>query len=244
MTESNDFPEVPDTVAELLGETGFDPRNLPGAEVMFDDGDVSVVAVPISSIPDGPPADNAVTLGSLLGALDTPDLFDQGSRVAVQLDHMTWATEENLAACERHGETVPEDKDSEGGPIFESHRLAACLYQPYMAPERIFRAHAREIYERVATGQDLRPGTDAEILGVLCDWLTDVPFCAGLMALYFRLAQKIVQDDYAKLLKNYQEANPEFDLAAFLAEAKDDADEHERDLREQLTRDRHPEADL
>lgn len=249
MTEDNE-PQVPDTVGELLGmpdaPEGFDPRSLPGAEVMFDDGDLSVVAVPIGSLPDGKgPADNVMTLGDFLGEdlgsdVGISDLLDSISLMSVQLEHMEWAREENAKVCERIGEVVPQDEDTKGGPVFEALPLAACLLQPYMAPERIFRAHAREIYERVARGEDVRPGTDAEVLGVLADWIMDVPFCGGLMALYFRMAERIVPEDYRVLLASYQEDHPDFDLSSFLAEAKEDADEHEADIRGQLTRDREP----
>ena len=55
-------------------------------------------------------------------------------------------------------------------------------------PERIYRAHCRELLERIATGEgDTRDATDAEVLWVLCKTSLVVSMTAESNALYRRL---------------------------------------------------------
>jgi hypothetical protein len=249
MTDSNDVPKIPDTVAEMFADRpeGFDPRNLPGAEVMFDDGDSIVVAVPISSIPDGDPADYVQKLGEtdeegipVLGEFLQSVIREAGGGAGVldfamgQISQLSLAMEENDKARERHGESDPE------GPIADAFPLAACIEQPYMTDERIFRAHCATIYDRAAKGEDVRPGTDAEMLGLVIEQAELYPFCAGLTVLYFRLVRRVVPDLFPDFLREYREVYPEAGHPDFEDINREDADHHETEIRELLTRDRRP----
>jgi hypothetical protein len=243
---SDDRFEVPDTVAELFegqdGEAPFDPTTLPGAEVMFTDGDVTVVTVPMSSVsPEDPvkpfkdippdvidaiPPELAMMLGLTLPDPDV-DKFVRG-----QFQQITWAADELEQARQRHGVTDPEADSA----FDEALSWVACIDQPYMEPEEFFRAHCREIFERVAKDEDVKPGTDAEILGLLAEMASRIPFCEGLQCLYHRLALKVVPDMYGEYRADYlpEDYTREADEAA----NHEDADQHYAEFRKELTRER------
>lgn len=66
---------------------------------------------------------------------------------------MDWAEDEIARAARRHPGTAD--------TLFHSFRLLTP--QDRMGVEFVYRGHARELLERVATGQDTRPGTAAEV---------------------------------------------------------------------------------
>lgn len=242
--DTDQLKELPDLPGMGGVESGgFDPRRLPGAQVVFDETDedgngLLAVAVPMSALRDPEPVGGPHSMGFLGDALEALGLGNPLAAMRTNFQQMRWADDENTKAMERHGEAAPEG-DAEGGPILRSYSLASVVEQPYMAPERLFRAHAAEIYDRVARGEDTRPGTDAEVLGLLVDASLVTPFCPGMTCLYFRLVAKVLPDMFAEFKAGTLGANgPDFDQEAYEKLHSEDADEHYADLVKVLTRDR------
>jgi len=235
MTDHNQ-PEVPETVGELLGnEDGpaFDPRGLPGAEVIYDgtddEGDgLAVVAVPLSAFDGRELPPEVLELLAETGASGGPDEL---SVMLTNFQQMQWALDEIDAAAGRHGET---DKN---GPIHSAFPLLACVDQPYMAPEQIFRAHCVEMLDRVAAGENTQPPTEAEMFGLLVDVSKFQPFCGGLTALYLTLADKITPQAVKEFMALDLDNSPE-DVAEYKREFAEDAENHREQLVELLTRPR------
>ena len=72
-------------------------------------------------------------------------------------DRMKWAEDEIAQARTRH----PEQADT----LYHSFSLlSGGEASARMGVEAVFRAHAREILERVAAGEDTRPGTAVEVV--------------------------------------------------------------------------------
>lgn len=55
----------------------------------------------------------------------------------------------------------------------------------------LYRAHAHEIIARVAAGEDLRPGTEAEVLAALCESSLAAPLNSIAALLYARLFRSV-----------------------------------------------------
>src|SRR5437016_3464821 len=96
----------------------------------------------------GMPEETAI-LGSILA--ETTDFL------AGLFDRMDWAEDEISKAQQRH----PECADV----LYHAFRLLTPSPIPQQASpaEFVYRSHCRELLERVASGQDTRPATDAEI---------------------------------------------------------------------------------
>ena len=89
------------------------------------------------------------------------------------------AEEEIAAARQRHGET-------EQGPIWGAFPLLQHTGPLEKAPS-LYRAHVRELLERVAARQDTRPATDAELLAALTASSVKVPLSPSAACLAARL---------------------------------------------------------
>ncbi|MGP4112952.1 hypothetical protein ACTWP5_18830 [Streptomyces sp. 4N509B] len=101
----------------------------------------------------------------------------------IPVEHMEWAEQEIQSAQERHGERGR-------GPIWNSWRLLR-PNRPLVTPERLYRAHCREILQRVALGEDTRVATDAEKLATLSAASTASPLPEGAVCLYFRIYKRL-----------------------------------------------------
>jgi hypothetical protein len=135
---------------------------------------------------------------------------------------MDWAQDEVEAAQKRHGETGH-------GPIWKRGFLA--VNQPDLIwSEMLFRAHCREILDRIAAGTDLRPGTNAELISTLHSASLGTPLTAGVDTLYFRI--------FARTFPGTDVLSPAIDLAAYERVHGSAADDHEARLRAKLARDR------
>jgi len=247
MSESNERPEGAEDLPELSSSApSFDPSGLPGAEVIFDDDDFKAVAVPVSAL-KGLGEDD---LGSLAGALGGAGLAGSlppevaailglgGEPPEVQhlrtsFQQFKWATQELEAAKERHPETDPKVFDDEFVIV-----KPAVEHTGLLAPEPVYRHHARELFDRLAAGEDTSKATEAEIFGLLIEGMQLTPFCDGLTALHVSLAQKITPEVYEKFLAEDPNETPET-VAAFVAQNKEDADNHRQELEEFLSHDRH-----
>ncbi|ALG06330.1 hypothetical protein [Kibdelosporangium phytohabitans] len=89
------------------------------------------------------------------------------------------AEEEIAKAMARH----PASKDR----IWHSFGLLTDSPHVTVRPERLFRAHCREILDRVAQDDDTRPGTNAEILTLLHQISVTVPLTIEPYSLFIRL---------------------------------------------------------
>lgn len=240
MTDKNEsgLPGMGGEAPEFTPE-GFDPRDLDGAEVMFDDGDLAVVAVPLSSVPkDQRPMGAAEVLGEVLGDGGPADILgallgggNPLDGVLTNFQQMQWALDEIDKAAERHGES------DEDGPIHSAFPLLACVDQPYMAPEPVFRAHCAELLDRVAKGEDTKPGTEAETFGLLMDAMDYMPFCGGMTSLYLELSEKIIPESFAGFLAEEYKGD-RTELEEHRKANAEDREEHRRELMEFHTRPR------
>jgi hypothetical protein len=136
---------------------------------------------------------------------------------------MEWAEDEIELAQDRYGETGH-------GPIWKQG-FAAVKQTDLIDSELLFRAHCREILGRIADGDDLRPGTDAEIIWVLRNASLRSPMQPGIDCLYFRLFARRFPVQSSSI------SGP-VDLAAYESVHGSAADDHERRLRAKLSRDR------
>lgn len=136
-------------------------------------------------LPDVPNADRAVTArpAARLSELDEV-LNDVGGLIGEVFDRIGWAEEEIEAAQLRHGERGR-------GPLWNSFRLLR-MTNDQEWPELLFRAHCRELLDRVAAGIDTRPATDAEKISVLSAASQVAPLNSGAETLYLRLGSRML----------------------------------------------------
>jgi len=143
---------------------------------------------------------------------------------ADQFELMAWADDEIEQAQERHGERGH-------GPLWNSFLTLKVVDQPYMWTEIIFRAHCRELLDRVAAGKDVRPGTDAEMIAAMRESSLTAPLSSAAATLYFRIAARSFPLLWAV-------SGNHTDLASYESVHGTAADEHEGWLRKKLTRER------
>lgn len=118
-----------------------------------------------------------------LSALDST-LFDGiGELIDSVLDQCFVAEEEIEAAQLRHGER-------DRGPLWNSFRLLKPTHDRAW-PELVYRAHCRELLNRVAAGIDTRPATDAEKISVLSAASQTAPLNTGAETLYLRIGTRL-----------------------------------------------------
>lgn len=91
---------------------------------------------------------------------------------------MEWAEDEIARASQRH----PTEVDL----LFHSFRLLTPTHH-LMTTEFVYRAHCRELLERVIGGADTRPGTATEICCACCESTKIAPFTSPAAGLYFRM---------------------------------------------------------
>ena len=143
---------------------------------------------------------------------------DYTELVTTALAALDWAEEEITQAITRH----PSKRDQ----FFHSY--------PVLAPstilfpvEFVYRGHFREILERIATGQDTRPGTAAEACCLLAEVSKATPFPPYGHGLYFRL--------WAKAFPGHQQLVPDSQLNHYEALFGPKIDKLEGDIRKDLT---------
>lgn len=91
---------------------------------------------------------------------------------------MEWAEDEIAHASQRH--------PTEADLLFHSFRLLTPTHH-LMTTEFVYRAHCRELLERVIAGQDTRPGTASEICCACCEASQLAPFTSPAAGLYLRM---------------------------------------------------------
>jgi hypothetical protein len=95
---------------------------------------------------------------------------------------MEWGEDEIARAMRRH----PDQADR----LWHSFLLLQPHHDVVCATERAYRSHCRELLERVAAGEDTRPGTAAECIAVLRDTSLVAPLTATGFGLYMRMWDK------------------------------------------------------
>ncbi|TCC19947.1 hypothetical protein [Kribbella sindirgiensis] len=103
---------------------------------------------------------------------------DLGAALTSAFDQMEWAEEEIKRAERRH----PAACDA----IWHSFSLLVSTHD-LMAHEQVFRAHCRELLNRVAAGEDTRLGTAAELCCTFRDVTLATPVNTTATGLYFRM---------------------------------------------------------
>jgi hypothetical protein len=156
--------------------------------------------------------------------MDLADLMADIEIFEDQVELMTWAEEEIEEAQARHGEV-------RRGRLWNSFLMLKVTDQPCMWSEIIYRAHCRELLDRVAAGQDVRPATDAEMITALYESSLAVPLSSAAVTLYFRIAARSFPELWAA-------SGDHTDLASYESVHGTAADEHEGWLRKKLTRER------
>lgn len=112
-------------------------------------------------------------------------LGNTGHEVAGLFEIMAWAEEEIEAARRRHAV----DADT----LWHSFTLLVPRHE-LMSTEFVYRSHAGEILERVATGEDTRPATAAEVCCVLAQASQVTPLNSVASGLYCRMWQRAFPD--------------------------------------------------
>jgi hypothetical protein len=109
-------------------------------------------------------------------------LTDELSSTFIQMD---WADDEIYAAMRRH----PAAADD----LFHSFKLlnVSETNNPRLSTEFIYRAHCRELLDRVARGEDTRPGTGVEVCCMLLEISKITPLKSEAVSVLFRLWPKL-----------------------------------------------------
>lgn len=108
------------------------------------------------------------------------ELLDDTNNVGVGfLDCLEWAEEEIQAAMRRH----PRVADT----LWHSNMLLRPHGDRRLMTEFVFRAHCRELLERVAAGEDTRPATDAEICCATLAIAAQTPIRTTAFGMHMRL---------------------------------------------------------
>ena len=128
------------------------------------------------------------------------------------------AEEEVAAAQQRH--------PSAASRVWHAFRLLTPPEHEYMRQERPFRAHCREILDRVAVGADTRTGTAAEVCVLLKQTSLKAPLTSAAFGLYARMWVAAGLPDF-----------PEMEEMSAHHEALESSliDDHEQTARRQVT---------
>ncbi|WP_219505183.1 hypothetical protein [Nonomuraea ceibae] len=105
-------------------------------------------------------------------------------------EHISWAEEEVQLAMKRH----PWAADT----LWHSFSLLKAT-RVLLRWELPYRAHCRELLDRVAAGLDTRPGTSAEIMSVASDISNIYPMNATGFGTYMRALRQALPEVYATL---------------------------------------------
>ncbi|WP_424892352.1 hypothetical protein [Streptomyces sp. XH2] len=133
-----------------------------------------------------------------------------------------WAETEIQAAQQRH-------QESGQGPIWRAFPLVKPTHGRLHTSERLYRAHAAEVLNRVAEGKNTQPATAAEMICVLMESSLPAPLNSAAAHLYMRLFAQVFPEDFHRLI-----ASPT-DLDAYERVHGAEADAYESDLQRKLT---------
>lgn len=124
--------------------------------------------------------------------MDPTKLFDeiQGGLAGI-FARIEQSEDEMDAAAARH--------PGEADRIYHSFLLFSETQIGEWPGEQIWRAHCREILERLVAGEDTRPGTDAEIAVVCMEASMRAPLGPGAVALYARVFRSCFPEGYEQI---------------------------------------------
>lgn len=118
------------------------------------------------------------------GLFDDPRVADllgaSLSRVMAGVFASVEIAEEEIARARDGAEWDSDD------PLWQSFKLMRPTHD-LMTTEFVYRAHCRELLERVRAGEDTRPGTDAEISLLISDGSQRTPLHGDVVALQMRI---------------------------------------------------------
>lgn len=128
----------------------------------------------------------------MLGALDSLTGGSAGAGLGRLLDRcfaqMEWAEDEIKQAQERHPDAAAK--------LWETFLLIQGTHE-LMHTEFVYRAHARELLERVYAGEDCRRPTDVELVCGLSEASLHAPLRTAAVTLYMRLCARLFSDKAA-----------------------------------------------
>lgn len=138
------------------------------------------------------------------------------AEVQEALKEVFWAEDEINAAMCRH--------PAEGDVLFHSSGVLVPTHR-LMATEFVYRSHCRELLERVAHGEDTRPGTAAEVCCLMGEISLHHPLKTPAVGLYVRMwsAAGFPDNPFGDSSRHYE------------ALARDEIDELEAFARRKLT---------
>lgn len=105
--------------------------------------------------------------------------------IGATLEQMEWAESEIVAAIARH----PAQSDL----LYHGFGLLVPTHD-FMATEFVSRSHYRELLDRLAAGQDTRPGTAAEVVCACAEASLVAPLSSTAAGLYFRMWESAFPD--------------------------------------------------
>jgi hypothetical protein len=161
---------------------------------------------------DGTVPGLAELVSTVLGAEVLGDPIISAFQSAMQ--HMEWAEEE----IESMGQAHPEHADR----IWHSFALLRPTHD-LMKTEFVYRSHCRELLQRVAAGEDTRPGTAAECCIACCETSQHAPMNIGGVGFYMCMWSKAAFPDL------------DFPREHHEAIAGEVIDDRERDIRRKLS---------
>jgi hypothetical protein len=116
-----------------------------------------------------------------LEAVGDDSFAELGSLLSGVFEQMDWAEDEIKAAQKRHPATAD--------LLYHSFKLL-CAPHELMAKEHVYRAHCRELLDRVAAGADTRPGTAAQVCIACSESSNLAPLTSTATGLYARMWQQ------------------------------------------------------
>lgn len=105
--------------------------------------------------------------------------------IGTALEQMEWAESEIDAAIARH--------PAQGDLLYHGFGLLVPTHD-LMATEFVSRSHYRELLDRLAAGQDTRPGTAAEVACACAEASLAAPLSSTAAGLYFRMWESAFPD--------------------------------------------------
>lgn len=112
-------------------------------------------------------------------------LNDTENELSGVFESLEWSEEEIAAAMRRH----PDQADT----IWHSFSLLTPTHD-LMVTEFVYRAHCRELLDRVAAGEDTRPGTAVEVCCVCYEASQRAPLTSPATGLYMRMWSQAFPD--------------------------------------------------
>ncbi|MEV0109216.1 hypothetical protein AB0H42_23140 [Nocardia sp. NPDC050799] len=139
-------------------------------------------------------------MASALSSMDKllPGLEETLGWLGEVFERIDWAEEEIQAAQKRHPEQATQ--------VWHGFSLLQPTHQR-VEYELLFRAHCREILDRLAAGKPTQPGTAAEVLAALSEASMRAPLNTESVGLYFRMWRAAALpplEDNAGQLEHYE----------------------------------------